>query len=205
MTTPQTNFQIGDRVTHSAKPEWGVGHVARASAESQDGQPVQRLTVRFERAGVKTLSTAHADLRPAQPEAATPTPDAETGETPPAGAPSVDVMTRVPEPARDPFAAPLERLGQTLSLYRFTREGASLLDWAAMQSGLVDPLTQFSRHDLEDLHDRFKRALDLHLGALVIEVKQAVGPDLRADDLQKVISAAPPGARAALQRVGRGR
>lgn len=207
MTQTEPKFEIGDRVLHTSKPEWGVGHVARASAETIEGRPAQRLTVRFERAGVKTLSTAHAPLRAAQnqPDA----PDEPGGAPPaestgPAGEVSPERMTSVPEAARDPFASPLERLSQTLSLYRFTKEGASLLDWAAMQSGLVDPLSRFSRHDLEDLHDRFRRTLDQHLGALVVEVKKAVGPSLRADELQRVIQSAPPEGRAALQRVGRG-
>ena len=203
MTQPQPTYQIGDRVTHASKPEWGVGHVARASAETIEGRPAQRLTIRFERAGVKTLSTAHAALNPAG-QAPEPSPAEPDADTPPAEV-TPDQMICVPEPARDPFASPLERLGQTLSLYRFTKDGASLLDWAAMQSGLVDPLSRFSRHDLEDLYDRFSRSLDQHLGSLVIEVKRAVGPNLRADDLQRVIQAAPPEARAALQRVGRGR
>lgn len=204
MTDTQPTFEIGDRVQHPAKPEWGVGHVARASAETIDGRPAQRLTVRFERAGVKTLSTAHAALRPAGQDQSQAAPsDNAQPETPVEISP--DQMTSVPEPARDPFASPLDRLGQTLSLYRFSKDGASLLDWAAMQSGLVDPLSRFSRHDLEDLYDRFSRSLDQHLGTLVIEIKRAVGPNLRADDLQRVIQAAPPEARAALQRVGRGR
>ncbi len=205
MSTAQTRFENGDRVLHPGKPEWGVGHVARASAETHEGQPVQRLTVRFERAGVKTLSTAHAKLSPAPDEAPRPLADAQTGEPEPQTPPSTETMTRLPEPARDPFATPIERLRQTLSLYRFSKEGGALLDWAAMQSGLVDPLSQFSRHDLEDLHDRFSRTLDQHLGAMVIEVKRAVGSDLRAADIQKVIADAPPRARAALQRVARWR
>ncbi len=208
MSHTPTRFESGDRILHTGKPEWGVGHIARASAETHDGKPTQRLTVRFERAGVKTLSTAHAPLVPAPAPttgAPKPTGDAGPGETPSEVQPSVEQMTRLPEPARDPFATPLERLSQTLSLYRFTREGGSLLDWAAMQSGLIDPLTQFRRHDLEDLHDRFRRTLDAHLGALVVEVKRAVGSDLQASDLQRVIAAAPPGAKVALQRAARGR
>lgn len=203
MPSAPATFEIGDRVLHATKPEWGVGHIARASAETHEGRPVQRLTIRFERAGVKTLSTAHADLRPAPAE---PTSDPAAPEDGQAGEPiTPERMIALPEPARDPFASPLERLTQTLSLYRFSNQGGSLLDWAAMQSGLADPLTRFSRHDLEDLYDRFNRTLDQHLGALVVEVKKSVGASVRAEDLQRVIAAAPPAARQALQRVRRTR
>ncbi|MFI4896889.1 MAG: DUF3553 domain-containing protein [Phycisphaerales bacterium JB059] len=203
MPAAPTTFEIGDRVLHATKPEWGVGHIARASAETHEGRPVQRLTVRFERAGVKTLSTAHADLRPAPTEPAS-DPAAPEGEQ--ASEPvTPERMISIPEPARDPFASPIDRLSQTLALYRFSNQGGSLLDWAAMQSGLADPLTRFSRHDLEDLYDRFNRTLDQHLGDLVVEVKKAVGTSVRAEELQRVIAAAPPAARQALQRVRRTR
>ena len=80
MPAAPTTFEIGDRVLHASKPEWGVGHIARASAETHEGRPVQRLTVRFERAGVKTLSTAHAVLRPAPSESPSIAGEAAPGE-----------------------------------------------------------------------------------------------------------------------------
>ena len=60
-----------------------------------------------------------------------------------------EVMARLPEAATDPFSGLEARLKATLGLYRFTDQGGSLLDWAAAQSGLKDPLSEFSRHDLE--------------------------------------------------------
>lgn len=200
----QAKFKIGDRVVHASRPEWGAGHVARVSEEIQDGRPAQRLTIRFERAGVKTISTAFADLRPAAEAPA-------VAEAPPEQTPPVDrgdpteVMTSIPEPARDPFAATLDRLAATLSLYRFSREGAPLLDWAASQSGLRDPLTRFSRHDLEILYDRFRRRLDEHLAQLVVEVKREVGTRISNEELQRVIVGAPEPGREALKRASRSR
>lgn len=46
-------------------PEWGPGTVTRVQAAAHEGKPCQRLTIRFERAGLKTLSTAFAVLVPA--------------------------------------------------------------------------------------------------------------------------------------------
>jgi hypothetical protein len=50
-------------VVHAGKPEWGVGVVSSAQNVTQDGKPSQRLTIRFERAGLKTVSTAVASIR----------------------------------------------------------------------------------------------------------------------------------------------
>ncbi len=58
-------FSKGDSVIHSGKPEWGPGDVMTAEGQLHEGKPCQRLTIRFARAGLKTISTAFADLRPA--------------------------------------------------------------------------------------------------------------------------------------------
>jgi len=192
---PPREFSFGDRLLHAAKPEWGVGHVVAAQNVHQNGAPCQRLQVRFERAGLKTLSTAVADLRPAAEPAAVstaepPGPSAELDENPQA------VMARMPEAATDPFSSPARRLEATLDLYKYRPEGASLLDWAARQSGLKDPLERFSRHELEAFYDRFHVALDRHLEKVVREVRTQ---DPGAVD--RVAALATPEARAALKRL----
>ncbi|MEZ6242117.1 MAG: DUF3553 domain-containing protein [Phycisphaerales bacterium] len=201
MSESPTRFEAGDRIVHEGRPEWGIGHVSRAAPELHEGRPCQRLTVRFERAGVKTLSTALAHLHHAQAE------PAHNGDDAPSlvGANPEEVMTRLPDRARDPFSTPLTRLGATLDLYRFGRDGGALLDWAASQSGLADPLTRFSRHDLEVLYDRFRRRLDEHLSQLITEVKRSVGVAVSQDELQRVVTGAPEAGRAALKRLSRTR
>jgi len=175
LTTP--TWSLGDRVLHAARPEWGPGQVLSAKSAQQDGQTFQKLTVRFDRAGLKTLSTAVAKLvpadgdTPARPDAAAPAPTApppgmspaariRDGQTP---AEVEAVMIGLPDSATDPFAEPPDRLRASLALYRFRPEGASLLDWAAMQSGLTDPLSRFSRHELEEWFRRFQRNLRDHV------------------------------------------
>lgn len=175
---------MGDRVIHAARPEWGEGHVVSTKTVSHDGGETQRLTVRFDRAGLKTVLTAMADIRRASdaaeaPEASSrPQPDdrsdlIEQGR-------ATEVMTRLPEPAVDPFATPGDRLRASLKLYRFNRQGATLLDWAAMQSGLTDPLSRFSRHELEELFDRFQRELAKHVQSLAKEMVRSAPPELAA-------------------------
>ncbi|HYE03160.1 MAG TPA: DUF3553 domain-containing protein [Phycisphaerales bacterium] len=200
---PAHQWSFGDRVVHAKRPEWGAGVVTAAQSIVDDGAPAQRLTIRFDRGGLKTLSTSHAELEPAAarpalgeqaPDQADPRTDAGPGGPDPKAAEAV--LTRVPEAASDPFVPLAERLRNTLALYRFTDAGGSLLDWAAAQSGLKDPLSRFNRHELELLFKKFAFARDEHLKKLVLDARRkdpaALGEALRA---------APPGAQQALRRL----
>jgi hypothetical protein len=190
---PLTEWKIGDRVVHGTRSEWGIGEVRSAERVTQEGKPCQRLTIRFERAGVKVLTTAFADLRPA-----THIPTQEPEEPALVDAAAADLQARLvqlPEDAADPFRTRKSRLEFTLSLYRFNGAGGSLLDWAASQTGLKDPLSRFSRHELEHLFDRFRANLDAHLRKLAAE--------LRKEDpaaLASVVAAAGPEGKQALKR-----
>jgi hypothetical protein len=227
-----TEWKMGDRLMHAGRPEWGIGEVRAAEAQTQNGVRCQRLTIRFERAGVKTLSTAFADLRPAssmpllieQPKPDTSangshrspaTSNGISARTPSAGSESgggggwlreaeqgsiTDQMTRLPEQATDPFRTRKARFETSLGLYRFTPTGASLLDWASIQSGMKDPLSRFSRHELERLFDRFRVNLDGHIKKLGIELKKEDPSGMAA-----AIAAAPPAAKQAVKRLDIGR
>jgi hypothetical protein len=185
---------------HAGRPEWGIGEVRSAEATVQDGVHSQRLTIRFERAGVKTLASAFADLRNAEEMPALAEHPAEANgdsdwlKHAEAIAPD-ELMTKVPEAASDPFRSRRGRLESTLALYRFSGSGSSLLDWAAGQSGLKDPLSRFNRHELERFFDRFRTNLDTHLKRLVFELKKE---DPAA--LAEVAAAADPTGKQALRR-----
>ncbi len=165
----KATFAYGDRVVHASRPEWGVGQIVSVQSTTQDGRSAQKLGIRFDRAGLKTLSTAHADLRPAS----------ETASAGGGGwlaelerASPVDALVRLPEETRDPFASLEARLRATLDLYRFGRDGAALMDWAAAQSGLSDPLSQYNRQELEQHFQRFEGERDAHLKRLVGEARR---------------------------------
>ncbi|MCR9216166.1 MAG: DUF3553 domain-containing protein [bacterium] len=177
----QDVFGFGDRVVHAGKPEWGIGVVSSAQNLSQDGKACQRLTIRFERAGLKTLSTAVADIRPAdqadaparqirsESEGATTTEsngswlqELEAGDP-------AEVMARLPQSCTDPFQSIGNRIKATLGLFRFSDSGGSLLDWAAAQTGMKDPLSRFNRHELEQFFARFQTNRDAHLRRLAAE------------------------------------
>lgn len=187
----ETIWKPGDRVKHPERPEWGVGTIAKAESAAHQGTKCQRLTIRFELGGLKTLSTAFAKLRPATDGAEQPKGWlAELERKNPA-----DRLTSLPDDVTDPFSGPIERLRRTLQLYRFAPAGASLIDWAVMQTGLKDPLSQLNRHELEDRFRTFRRVLDEHLRKVAREA--AVAEPQRA---QELLAKAPADARAAVAR-----
>src|SRR5262249_7837693 len=111
-----------------------------------------------------------------------------------------DRFTKLPEPCTDPFSTPAARLKATVALYRFTDAGASLLDWAAAQSGLKDPMSRYNRHELEVLFQKFAFVRDEHLRRLAVEVKKKDPGEIAA-----TLRSAPSGAHQALRRLDIGR
>jgi hypothetical protein len=212
-------WNVGERVVHTGKPEWGAGVVQTATKTTQDGRPCQLLAIRFSRSGLKTISTAFANLMPAE-EAAALTPEPLLTQSPPengngsrhgvskeddfaarlmGGQGTADIkqaMVRLSDAATDPFATPADRLRATLALYRFEPTGGSLLDWAAMQSGLSDPMSRFNRHELERFFESFAIVRDTHLRKTAGEVRKQ---DPNA--LGVLMKTAPLGAQQALRRL----
>ncbi|USN99550.1 MAG: DUF3553 domain-containing protein [Phycisphaeraceae bacterium] len=211
-------FNPNDRVRHAGKPEWGTGIVLTAQNISHEGKPCQRLTVRFDQAGKKTVSTAFADLRPlgnpakeqpvATPEktpARKPTAAPVSAPEPPPNEESLSSeeirarLVALPEEISDPFRKVEERLQETLSLYRYDPESRALLDWATAQTGLRDTLSVLSRHELEQQFGVFRIGLDRHLRDLLAEAKRA------GVDAARCLAAAPAAAQQALRRINHGR
>jgi hypothetical protein len=194
----QHEFKFGDKVVHTGKPEWGSGVVSAAVSAVQDGKPCQRLTIRFERAGIKTLSTAFATLRSAddQPEITRALAGAENDILGPSSKERVEeIMTGLPEPATDPFASLASRIRATLGLFRFSDQPGSLIDWAAAQSGLKDPLSRFNRHELEQFFRRFETNRDNNLAKLASEIRRK-----QPGELPVLVKDAPPAAQRVLRR-----
>lgn len=197
------DWKNGNQVVHTGRPEWGSGEVVSAVSEVRQGQKSQRLTVRFENAGIKKLSTAFAQLKAAAEMSHL---DNHVRER--SGGLATDleavavkeVMTRLPDEVTDPFSSLEARFTATLELYRFLPSGGSLFEWACQQSGLKDPLTRFNRHELEQFFDRFRFELDSHLKSLTPEVRKA-NPAV----FEKLASGAPVDARAALRQIAPGR
>lgn len=204
-----TGFSFGDRVRHRAKPEWGTGTVSRVEWQTNGSTRHQRLTVRFENAGIKTLSTAKARLERM--------PDSESSLVSievPVSMEQIDrmiaqdglselaqrrlrqLMERLPEDVQDPFRSGEARLKDILALFRFTRTGRGLIDWAVAQTQLKDPLSRFNRHELEQYFDRWASIRDAYLLRLLGEV------ELSGHIRQALIAHCPPAARELVRHHG---
>lgn len=199
MTTRQWSF--GDRVIHALKPEWGAGVVTTATGMSHEGKPCQSLTIRFERAGVKTISTAFANLVSADEHPGLLNGAVSAAEDDPlaakANADDAKVsMLRIAEDAKDPFTTIAQRFEATVRLFRFQPTGRSLLDWAATQTGLADPMSRFNRHELEQFFQQWSVVRDNHLKKIVLEFRKTDQAGLQA-----AIRKAPPLVQQTLRRL----
>ncbi len=196
-------FEFGDKVRHEKRPEWGVGTVMK-TYHADNGQ---RITIRFPNAGVRTVHTSHAELHHVDESPEFNNVDdrapienvnrlRENGWLHPlADRKTMEIMTSLPDAVRDPFNSLHRRLRITLDLYRFTRNGHGLIDWAIAQTGLNDPLTQFNRHELEQYYDRWFTILNAHLSHLVQEARQDELP------LQQLFQKSPPAGQTALREL----
>jgi hypothetical protein len=199
-------FAKGDVVIHAGKPEWGPGDVLSSENTVHEGKPVQRLSIRFARGGLKTLTTAFAELVPAKDHKgsqalATATALLEDKPTAALDRSLDEALLALPENITDPFLSMGKRLEATLALYAKGEKPSGLLDWATGQTGLRDPLTRFNRHELEAWFDRFRIALDAHLRKLLRDARKQE-PAIVEKILRAQVS---PACKAALRRADIGR
>lgn len=203
----KTRFDYGDQVRHPKRPEWGIGSVVKAQDVVTPENSSQRVSVRFPNAGLKVLSTAVIELEPVEVaavanevgnQAAVASWDRvqQSGWLASVAERKIDeAMVTLSEAARDPFGGIRERLRYTLGLYRFDRTGSRLLDWAIAQSGLSDPLSRFTRHELEVYFDRWAGERDAQLQRLLRE------SDATPAMLRVLLETAPEAARSAVRRL----
>jgi hypothetical protein len=207
-------FANGDRVRIGARPEWGIGTITKVEAvpgTNLNGHGPQRLSVRFPNAGMKTLVTGHAELIRVTEQ------DERLGigvETPlvqywnkmsesdwlgsVAKRKVEEAMMSLPPDVKDPFNSLVKRLSLTLGLYRFDRSGKGLIDWAVAQTGLDDPLSRFTRPELEQKFERWCYERDNHLAKLLQEAK---APGVDQGTIRQAVHSSPPAAQQAVRRI----
>ncbi|WP_428389624.1 DUF3553 domain-containing protein [Mucisphaera sp.] len=195
------SYQTGQVVTHPKRPEWGRGVVRQVEPITHHGVNAQRVAVDFANKGRVVVNTAIASLvvtGSEQPATAATkvsprkTPSnliADRGSERGAGEPGErnngwlteleqgktsgsGELWSLPLPMADPFASLKQRLLSTLESYRFTTEPRSLIEWAVTQTGLDDPLSQYTRSELEQAFPRFCRDRDNHLADLIRTAKR---------------------------------
>ena len=206
----EEQFASGDRVKHTRRPEWGVGTITRIEDLALNGHRTSRLTIRFPNGGVKTLISTQAELEKVignvdpylngdSTNVAAWDKVGEAGWLSGVAERKIkEQMISLPPDVRDPFNSLAKRLSMTMGLYRFDRSGRGLIDWAVAQSGLDDPLSRFTRHDLEQFFDRWAFERENFLGKLAQEARlepQAVSvaiktaPQAGADALRRLTAA----------------
>ena len=172
-------FKRGDVVVHQRRPEWGEGVVDHAINIVYQGKSAQRVVVKFVNQGRVTVNTAVAPLANKTSEgfmssSSTSAYPSQSGRGWLASLekPNQRELWSLPEALTDPFTGLGERLKATMETYRFSTEARSLIEWAAGQTGLNDPLSNHNRHELEQAFARFARDRDLHLAELVRTIKR---------------------------------
>jgi hypothetical protein len=78
----------------------------------------------------------------------------------------VDAMMALPENVTDPFVDRSKRLRNLIDLYR-QYDRKRLFEWAQKQSGLSDPLSRFTRDELQDMFKKYEMNRDRELLTLL--------------------------------------
>jgi len=202
----------GDMVIHPRRPEWGEGVVNSTMKIHHQGRPAQRVIVSFAHRNKVTINTAVAPLIAKESyQAMSSTPSTATTASPSDGGwlgslaqrtteRSEHELWRLAEPLTDPFSSLNHRLQATLDSFRFSTEPRRLTAWATAQTGMHDPLTKYTRQELEQAFGRYAHARESHLQDLVRQLKRQ---NQKRFLNQAIQAAREPGAREAIKRAMR--
>jgi hypothetical protein len=207
--TDSRQFRPGDLVLHPRRPEWGDGVVDEASPVVTPEGKGQRLVIRFQNHGRVTINTSVAPLVSKESvnamSSTSTTYSSSTGQgwlgALSKNSRSDHELHRLPDPMTDPFQSLARRLEATVESFKFSTEARSLIDWAVAQTGLNDPLSKYTRHELELGFARFARDRELHLRDLVKQLRSQ-GKLAVAEEVARTAKIAT--GRAALQKAIRG-
>ncbi len=180
-------------MVHTGCPDWGDGIVDEVVNILHEGKAAQRLVVKFVHKGRATLNTAIAPLiskdafvamsnhRNPQFSPASASATNSRGNSSSGGGgggwlsafeKTEHELHRLPDALNDPFLSLVQRIEATLDTYAFSKDPKVLIDWAIRQTKLNDPMTKYTRHELEVGFERFARDRDLHLRDLLRELKK---------------------------------
>lgn len=177
---------VNRKVCHPARPEWGEGTVASVRATTVNGQSVYELLVDFAVGRRKLLAPPARLIAPlAAPPQETGWLDTLARQTPD------DELRNLPESVTQVLGAPRDRLAALAPLYEYADEPAALLKWARRQTQMADPLSRWSRDELQTAFQEFCRQRDALARQLAATLRRAEGPDA----LNELFAEMPPAAR----------
>jgi hypothetical protein len=184
------HFKVGDTVVHPKKPEWGTGTVVEAKPATHDGIDAQRLRINFANKHNTTIDTAIAPLvsSDAVNQTSNPSPKGlgqDMSMSTNTGKPSAGWLDELegssggkrelwdlPDGCDDPFTSDEEQLDVCLDTFKYSTDPGPLFQWAVVQTGLDDPLTKYTRVELEQAFPRYTRDRDNRLFELVRLMKR---------------------------------
>lgn len=178
--TNQPTFQSGDRVRHPARPEWGEGRVESAQSAAANGQRGQRLVVTFANHGRVTINTAIVPVEPANGAATPASPSGGGWLASLGGGEPAEQLAALPEACGDPLTTLAQRISATMDLYRFAHSPRGMLDWAVAATGRSDPMSDFTREQLEQAFGKFELNRETHLKQLLLDAWRKGGDDTLA-------------------------
>lgn len=186
-------FSIGDKVAHPRKPEWGTGVIREAAVVTHEGRAAQRLRVDFANKRNTIINTAIAPLVAGEADGnGFPAPYGVEKEASSMSSTRTDKISSagwldeletskgmgkgelwdLPASLNDPFSSNEQRLAATLDTFKYSTEPGPLFQWAVVQTGENDPLTKYTRVELEQAFPRYARDRDNHLFDLVRQMKR---------------------------------
>jgi hypothetical protein len=172
---------VGRQVCNPARPEWGPGTVLRVQRTTVNGKIQHRVSVQF--------ASGHRLLRvpPARLTLPGAKPEREQGWL--AAAAGTDLTGRLralPSFVREFLGTPRQRLLMLAPLYAPTNDPADLVKWARGQTGVPDPLSLWSRDELQSAFAEYCARRDQYVRGVAREIRAALGPDAVARALREI-------------------
>ncbi|MBW7905167.1 MAG: DUF3553 domain-containing protein [Phycisphaerae bacterium] len=158
---------VGSKVRVLARPDWGAGTVVSLSRATG----VHRVTIDFPVVGRRVVVVPPARLGP--PEAG---PVRQAGWLDSlAGATADQRLRQLPADVEQVLGTPAQRLAAVLPWYGFDAEEHGLVRWARALVRASDPLSVWSRDELEAAFAAFCRERDAHLRGVAALLRQQEG------------------------------
>lgn len=188
---------VGRTVRNAARPEWGDGKVLQVHTTTSGGQPAHRVQVHFDRTGTRWLLVPPARLVPPCDE-----PTRQAGWIEQLGQSSLDDKLRqLPEDVTDVIGSLRERIRAAARLFAMHDDADDLARWAIDQTGVIDPLTHWTRDELYAALRDFQVERDSHMRNLLAQLKMREGPEAIREVLDELPRPVANAIRTALARV----
>lgn len=187
---------VGQRVQNAARPDWGVGTVTRVERKSTAGSGIFRVSVQF------NLGLKHVLVPPARLVVPQPEPTRQKGWLDSLGRNTLDDrLRRLPTETLEVLGTPAQKLAALAKLYRWSDEASAIAKWARAQTGVGDPLSAWTRDEIEVAFRDFANERDAALRAAAARIKLSEGPEALRRALDSLPEEFRPGIDAALSKI----